>query len=319
MASASLPPLAAIRAFEAAARHGSFTKAGEELGMTQAAVSYQIRVLEDRIGTPLFVRRPRQVTLTETGQRLAPAVTDAFERLGAAYADARGVMKGTFTISTAQTFATNWLVEHIHAFQTLHPTLSVRLEATQRLAAFETEDIDVAIRGGHGPWPGLERHLLLEADFTPMLSPRLAETVGGIKKPEDLLKLPILDQGDPWWSIWFGVLGIDIACDDRTPTTKLGGQGMLARAVVAGRGVAMLTPALYRTELEAGLLLRPFERTETDGLGYWLVYPEGRRNAPKIRAFRDWIDKTIREQREEQQATLQGQRILKPNPDNSRR
>ncbi|SEB34789.1 transcriptional regulator [Nitratireductor aquibiodomus] len=296
MSGALLPPLAAVRAFEAASRHGSFTKAGEELGMTQAAVSYQIKILEDRIGTPLFVRRPRQVTLTETGQRFAPAVSDAFERLSAAYADARGMMEGTFTISTAQTFATNWLVENIDAFQELHPTLSVRLETTQRLAAFNTEDVDVAIRGGHGPWQGLERHLLVAADFTPMLSPRLADTIGGISTPEDLLKLPLLDLGDPWWTIWFGAIDIKIDSDDRPPMAKLGGQSMLARAAIAGRGVAMLTPALYRTELEAGLLLKPFERTEADGLGYWLVYPEGRRNAPKIRAFRDWILRSLQEE-----------------------
>ncbi len=206
------------------------------------------------------------------------------------------MMEGTFTISTAQTFATNWLVENIDAFQELHPTLSVRLETTQRLAAFNTEDVDVAIRGGHGPWQGLERHLLVAADFTPMLSPRLADTIGGISTPEDLLKLPLLDLGDPWWTIWFGAIDIKIDSDDRPPMAKLGGQSMLARAAIAGRGVAMLTPALYRTELEAGLLLKPFERTEADGLGYWLVYPEGRRNAPKIRAFRDWILRSLQEE-----------------------
>ncbi|MCR4268978.1 LysR substrate-binding domain-containing protein [Nitratireductor sp. ZSWI3] len=293
MTSFPLPPLTALRVFEAAARHGSFTRAGQELGMTQAAVSYQIKVIEERVGTPLFVRRPRQVTLTETGQRFAPLVTDAFERIASAYAEARGAMEGTFTISTAQTFAINWLVQNLDAFQALHPALTVRLEASQRLAAFQTEDVDVAIRSGHGPWPGLERHLLLMANFSPMLSPRLAETVGGIRTPEDLLRLPLLDPDDSWWQAWFGPIGIAIGQRDGNLSPKLGAQSMVARAAIAGRGVAMLTPALYRLEIEHGLLIQPFERIETDGLGYWLVYPEGRRNAPKIRAFREWLLKAV--------------------------
>lgn len=293
MLTASLPPLTALRAFEAAARHGSFTKAGEELGMTQAAVSYQIKVIEDRIGTPLFVRRPRQVTLTETGQRFAPAVSDVFERLAAAYADARGVMEGRLTISTAQTFATHWLVQNLDAFQALHPTLTVRLEATERLADFQTEDVDIAIRGGHGPWPGLSRQLLLEANFSPMLSPKLAETIGGVKEPADLLRLPLLEPDDSWWSQWFETAGLSVETREKRPGIALGPQGLAARAAMAGRGVAVLTPALYRDEIEHGLLYQPLEQTCSDGLGYWLVYPEGRRNAPKIRAFRDWIVKAL--------------------------
>lgn len=289
MAMEPLPPLAALRAFEAAARHGSFTRAGAELGMTQAAVSYQIKVLEDRIGAPLFTRRPRQVRLTETGRRFAPALREAFEHIAAAYAEARGALEGRLTISTAQTFANHWLVENLDAFQTLHPMLSVRMEATQRLADFETEDVDVAIRGGHGPWPGLARHLLLEARFTPMLSPRLAESIGGVNEPADLLRLPLLDPCDPWWQQWFAEAGVAPGTLTHGPSAKLGAQAMAARAAMAGRGVAVLTPALYRTEIEHGLLIRPFAQVSSDGLGYWLVYPPGRRNAPKIRAFRDWI------------------------------
>ncbi|WP_265519541.1 LysR substrate-binding domain-containing protein [Nitratireductor luteus] len=290
-----LPPLTAVRVFEAAARHGNFTKAGEELGMTQAAVSYQIKVLEDRVGTPLFVRRPRQVTLTETGQRLAPAVSDAFERLAAAYADARGTMEGSLNISTAQTFAANWLVENLDKFQALYPALTVRMESSQRLAAFEAEDVDVAIRGGVGPWPGLSRHLLMMADFSPMLSPRLAESAGMPTSPEDLLRLTILDSGDDWWSIWFKAHGVAFDARKHEPSAKLGAQSMVARAAIAGRGVAILTPALYRVELENRLLIQPFPRLCSDGSGYWLVYPEGRANAPKVKAFRDWILKAVAE------------------------
>ncbi|WP_048645237.1 LysR substrate-binding domain-containing protein [Nitratireductor soli] len=295
MRDGALPPLAALRAFEAAARHGSFTRAGEELGMTQAAVSYQIKVIEDRVGTPLFVRRPRQVVLTETGRRLAPAVSDAFERLAAAYAEARGTMQTTLTISVAQTFATNWLVQNLGAFQMLHPMLAVRLEATQHMVDFQTEDVDAAIRGGHGQWTGLAMHKLLEANFSPMLSPRLAETIGGIAKPEDLLRLPLVEPGDPWWNQWFAAAGVVTDSTSGPPSPRLGVQTLAARAAVAGRGVAILTPALYRDEVAQGLLVQPFDLICTDGLGYWLVYPEGRRNVPKIRAFREWITGAVAE------------------------
>ncbi|MGO4834913.1 LysR family transcriptional regulator, partial [Rhizobiaceae sp. 2RAB30] len=131
-----LPPLAAIRAFEAAARHGSFTKAAEELGMTQAAVSYQIKLLEDRVGAPLFLRRPRQVSLTETGKRLAPAVSEAFELLSAAYQTARHGAQGTLVINTVQTFAAQWLAQHMGEFQIAHPALAVRLEASSGVVDF---------------------------------------------------------------------------------------------------------------------------------------------------------------------------------------
>ncbi len=289
MKTGELPPLAALRAFEAAARHGSFTQAAAELGMTQAAVSYQIKVLEDRLGRALFVRRSRQVSLTFAGRQLAPAVSEAFERIAVAYAQARGTADGVLTISAAQTFATNWLAQNLSTFQAQNPTLAVRLESSQRLADFETEDVDLAIRAGAGQWPGLDAHLLVDADFTPMLSPRLAETIGGVKKPSDVLRLPILDANDPWWTQWLSAAGVSPDLLKKGPPSAMGVQALEARAAIAGRGVAILTPAFYRDEVERGLLVQPFELTCSDGRGYWLVYPRNRRNVPKIRAFRDWI------------------------------
>lgn len=285
MRDGALPPLAALRAFEAAARHGSFTKAGEELGMTQAAVSYQIKVIEDRVGTPLFVRRPRQVVLTETGRRLAPAVSDAFERLAAAYAEARGTMQTTLTISVAQTFATNWLVQNLGAFQMLHPMLAVRLEATQHMVDFQTEDVDAAIRGGHGQWTGLAMHKLLEANFSPMLSPRLAETIGGITRPEDLLRLPLVEPGDPWWNQWFAAAGVVTDSTSGPPSPRLGGPdscrargrrrprrgdpdpGALSRRGRAGPARPTIRPDLHgRARLLAGLPRGAPQRAENPRL-----------------------------------------------------
>ena len=286
---APLPPLQAIRVFEAVARHLSFTKAAQELGMTQAAASYQIKLLEERIGAPLFLRRPKQIELTEPGQRLAPAVSEAFAILGQAYAAARGGADGLLCVTTVLTFASNWLAQHLGAFQLAHPALAVRLDTSSRLTDFAREDVDLAIRSGGGKWPGLEAHKLLDADFTPMLSPRLAASIGGVNEPADLLRLPILDPGDIWWSQWFeaaGVTGHDLA---KRPGSSMGAQAYEANAAMAGHGVAILTRALFKNEIADGRLVQPFDLVGDDGHAYWLVYPTARRNVPKIRAFRDWI------------------------------
>ncbi|MDX8533343.1 transcriptional regulator GcvA [Mesorhizobium sp. VK25A] len=286
---APLPPLQAIRVFEAVARHLSFTRAAQELGMTQAAASYQIKLLEERIGAPLFLRRPKQIELTEPGQRLAPAVSEAFSILGQAYAAARGGADGLLCVTTVLTFASNWLAQHLGAFQLAHPALAVRLDTSSRLTDFAREDVDLAIRSGGGKWPGLEAHKLLDADFTPMLSPKLAASIGGVKQPADLLRLPILDPGDIWWSQWFeaaGVTGHDLA---KRPGSSMGAQAYEANAAMAGHGVAILTRALFKNEIADGRLVQPFDLVGDDGHAYWLVYPTARRNVPKIRAFRDWI------------------------------
>ncbi|MBZ9735355.1 transcriptional regulator GcvA [Mesorhizobium sp. CA15] len=286
---APLPPLQAIRVFEAVARHLSFTKAAQELGMTQAAASYQIKLLEERIGAPLFLRRPRQIELTEPGQRLAPAVSEAFAILGQAYAAARGGADGLLCITTVLTFASNWLAQHLGAFQLAHPALAVRLDTSSRLTDFAREDVDLAIRSGAGKWPGLEAHKLLDADFTPMLSPKLAASIGGVREPADLLRLPILDPGDIWWTQWFeaaGVTGHDLA---KRPGSSMGAQAYEANAAMAGHGVAILTRSLFKNEIADGRLVQPFDLVGDDGHAYWLVYPTARRNVPKIRAFRDWL------------------------------
>ncbi|MDX8466731.1 LysR substrate-binding domain-containing protein [Mesorhizobium sp. VK23B] len=286
---APLPPLQAIRVFEAVARHLSFTRAAQELGMTQAAASYQIKLLEERIGAPLFLRRPKQIELTEPGRRLAPAVSEAFAILGQAYAAARGGADGLLCVTTVLTFASNWLAQHLGSFQLAHPALAVRLDTSSRLTDFAREDVDLAIRSGGGKWPGLEAHKLLDADFTPMLSPKLAASIGGVKEPADLLRLPILDPGDVWWTQWFeaaGVAGHDLA---NRPGTSMGAQAYEANAAMAGHGVAILTRALFKNELADGRLIQPFDLVGDDGHAYWLVYPTARRNVPKIRAFRDWI------------------------------
>jgi LysR family glycine cleavage system transcriptional activator len=289
MAAPSLPPLAALRVFESAARHLSFTKAAAELGMTQAAVSYQVKLLEDRIGVPLFLRRPRQVVLTEAGQRFAPEVTQAFTQLAEAYAAVRNVAEGTLVISTIQTFASNWLARHLGSFQMLHPALAVRLEVQSRPVDFSREEVDVGIRSGSGDWPGVVRHQLFRSHFTPMFSPKLGGAARDVKTPADLLKLPILDPRDYWWDIWFKAAGVAETDLDKRPGSSMGSQASEANRAIAGQGVAILTPALVASELADGLLIQPFDLVASEDKAYWLVYPEARRNVPKIRAFRDWL------------------------------
>ncbi|TMV04130.1 LysR substrate-binding domain-containing protein [Brucella haematophila] len=285
----SLPPLSAIRVFESASRHASFTKAAEELGMTQAAVSYQIKMLEERVGAPLFLRMPRQVKLTELGEQLAPSITEAFETMRTAFATLREDAEGVLTISSVATFAANWLVQRLGSFQMEHPLLAVRLDTNDRLIDFTQSEVDLAIRTGTGNWPGLVSHELIKAQFTPMLSPKLAASIGGVREPADLLRLPAIDASDPWWRLWFEAAGVPDPQLRGNTQNRLGAQHLEGRAATAGLGMGILTPAFHTAEVAAGLLIQPFDLLCDDGRSYWLVHPESRRNVPKIRAFRAWI------------------------------
>ncbi|WP_119304726.1 transcriptional regulator GcvA [Dongia deserti] len=285
-----LPPLSAIRAFEAAARHGNFTKAAEELGMTQAAVSYQVKLLEDRVGTPLFLRQPRRVVLSEAGKRLAPAVAEAFQRLNAAFASLRETDESVLSVSAVNTFCTNWLVPRLGTFQMAHPNIAVRLEASHRVVDFAMEEFDVAIRSGKGDWPGVKAHQLFPVELTAVASPEFMKRAGPIKRAEDLLPLPLLDCTDECWQRWFAQAGVSKLPRLKGPIVQMQTQQMIGSAAMAGQGVALVTPALFDTDLAAGRLVQilPTVVSHYD-MKYWLVYPEERQKSAKIKAFRDWI------------------------------
>jgi len=286
----SLPPLTAVRAFEAVARHLSFTRAADELGMTQAAVSYQIRILEERVGMPLFLRKPRQIALSETGMRLAPQVHQAFDLLREAFAETRNQVDNLLVISTVVTFASQWLAQNLGLFQLEHPEIAVRLDSGNAMADLINGEVDIGIRSMAEPQGnGLVSHLLVQSDFTPLLSPALADSIGGITRPEDLLKLPLLDAQDEWVEQWFAAAGVPGYSPVGRPNFSLGVQSLLATAAMAGQGVTMLTPAFFRDEIATGRLLQPFDLLAPAGRGYYLVYAESRRNALKIRTFRDWM------------------------------
>ena len=285
-----LPPLTAIRAFEAVARHLSFTKAAQELGMTQAAVSYQIRILEERVGAPLFLRKPRQIALSELGARLAPEVSAAFEKLRNAFAESRSRAEGMLAISTVPTFASRWLAANIGLFQLAHPEIAVRVDSDSRIVDFSQAEFDVAIRATEKIEPGLIGHALAKVEFAPMLTPQLVEQYQ-VREPADLFRVPWITADDPWLAAWLQLAGVtDVVVPDK-PFMSLGSQQLEAAAVLAGRGVAMMTPLFYADEIAAGRLVQPFSTVGWEGHYYWFVYPEARRNWPKIKAFRDWIIK----------------------------
>ncbi|WP_275784086.1 LysR substrate-binding domain-containing protein [Pararhizobium gei] len=282
-------PLNALRVFEAAARLLSFTKAGDELGMTQTAVSYQIKLLEDHVGEPLFLRRTRHIALTDAGERLAPKIAQGLSVFEEALAALRSDAGQLLHIDSTATFAQQWLTRTLGRFQLKHPNIAVRLTTSPVIIDFASTRADVAVRWGKGDWPGLKAHRIMRMDFTPMLSPTLAASIGGIHNPTDLLKLPIISAADEWWKQWFTEAGIDDPGLGRFPANELGTQSFDAGMAIAGQGVAIVNPKHFPDEIESGRLYQPFSLTCNDGRDYWLVYPEGRRNIPKIRDFRNWL------------------------------
>lgn len=283
-----LPPLSAVRVFEAAARHENFTAAATELGMTQAAVSYQIRLLEERLGVPLFRREKKRVILTEAGRRALPEVKRAFDTLDSAFADIRAEDEGLLTISATTTFANTWLAWRIGGFQVQHPDMAVRLLADERYTDFVSDGADVAIRAGKDGWEGLEMHKLIAVDFTPMCSPEFLQRHGGTIAAEDLPHLPQISPQDPWWAHWLHEAGVETDEHVR-PGIRLDSQASEGHAAMAGQGVAMLSPFFWRNDLAEGRLVQLFDQLSTRGYGYWLCYPEHRKRVPKIKRFRDWL------------------------------
>lgn len=282
-----LPPLSAVRVFEAAARLENFSRAAEELGMTQAAVSYQVRQLEDRVGQALFVRDRGRVRLSEAGRRLAPAVTAALADLATAFADLRADDSGVLAISTIPSFGATWLSARIGRFQVAMPDLALRLATGGGLTDFARDGIDIAIRSGVGPWPGLSREFLMRYHVTPICSPGFLRA-NAIRTPHDLLRVQRLAPEDPWWAGWFAAAGVGappagqsgIALDSQVEEARLAGSGF---------GIALMTPMFWRDEIAAGQLVQPFPTFYLAPVSLWLVRPEGRSAVRKIERFREWL------------------------------
>ena len=279
-------PLASIRVFEAAARLKSFTRAAEELGMTQAAVSWQIKALEGRLGQSLFRRLPREVQPTESGERLSRAATEAMTLLRRAVSDLTEADEHILSITTLATLAAQWLAPRLGAFQLANPGLAVRLDTNPALLDLSRESFDVGIRSGYGDWPGLESQLLMPSVFTPLCSPTVAERLT-LREPGDLLEAPRIGL-EKEWAAWFEAAGVDAGT---RPASRLAAdyQVLEVAAALADQGVALASPILFAREIRTGLLIRPFPHTVAFHTGYFLVWPEGRRRSPKIKRFRDWL------------------------------
>ncbi len=289
-----LPPLPAIRAFEAAARHESFTAAAAELGLTQAAVSYQVKALEERLGAPLFLRERGRARLSPLGQRLLPTLRQAFDAIEAAFASHREEDESLLTITTTHTFANTWLAWRLGAFQMEHPELAVRLATANELVDLRSGDADVAIRAGRGEWDGLEKHQLFEVDFTPMASPAcMAEAqskFGPTVEPATLLQLPMISPQDSWWEQWFRDWGVPTEGPPPRGGLRLDNQANEGHAAMGAQGFALLTPFLWQGDIAAGRLVVPFpDKLSRRGWSYWLVFPPERRMVPKVKRFREWL------------------------------
>jgi LysR family glycine cleavage system transcriptional activator len=294
-----LPPLNALRAFEAAARHLSFTRAAMELNVTQAAISHQIRTLEEHFGLPLFRRLNRALLLTEEGQTLFPAVRDALDGLAEGSARLRArESAGTLTVSTLPSFAVKWLVPRMSHFQDRHPGIDLRISAKEYLVDFARDGIDVAIRFGAGSWPGVHAEWLADEALTPVCSPAL---LPGLQHPGDLAHATLLHEdmlplrGFPTWETWLAAVGVEGVDPLRGP--RFSHTHLMLQAAMDGRGVAMGLMLITADDLAAGRLVEPFTFRLASGFGYYLIYPPATAERPKTRAFSEWVMEEMASQR----------------------
>lgn len=287
--------MAAVRAFEAAGRTENFTAAAAELGMTQAAISYQVKSLEERLGAALFVREKGRARLTPLGARLLPALSSAFDSIESAFAAHRTEDETLLNVTTTHTFANTWLAWRLGAFQMEHPDLAVRMTTSNDIVDLRSGEADVAIRAGRGEWEGMINQKLFVSSFTPMASPACiaaAEArLGRRLEPADIAGEVMINPGDDWWAQWFADNGV-VADDShmRRPGVRLENQANEGHAAMAGQGFALLTPLLWHGDVAAERLRSPFpDRVSARGWAYWLVYPEERARVPKIKRFREWL------------------------------
>ncbi len=284
-----LPPLKAIRAFESAARNLSFTVAGGELFVTQAAVSQQVKALEEYLGVALFKRMNRSLALTPEGQALLPHVRKAFDHLykGVEVIES-GRNSGRITVSILSSLAARWLVPRLGRFNRAHPDIDVLVSPSSQMTDFARQDVDIAIRFGAGDYPGLRVDRLMGEYLFPVCSPRLTEGEHGVGCAEDLRYVPLIHDDDySHWRTWLTAAGVSNVNPERG--TIFTDSSMLLEAAVAAQGVALAREVLARSELETGRLVRPFEMSLPAHFAYYVVSPEETADRPKVRLFREWL------------------------------
>jgi LysR family glycine cleavage system transcriptional activator len=284
-----LPPLNALKAFEAAARHESFTRAAEELHVTQGAVSHQVKALEAELGVKLFNREHQRLTITGSGQDYLLVIRDALDRI--AMGTERLVLRqssGVLTVSTSPDFAAKWLVHRLSSFAEVHPEIDLRVSASLHHVDFAREEVDLAVRHGEGNWSGLEQTRLCSEQLFVVCSPKLLSLHGGLRKPADVLKFPLLHLDDRKdWSRWLeraGVGNVEI-----TQGLVLNRASMLIDAAINGQGIALARTALAAWDLINGRLVKPFAAASRLTKTYWIVCPKATSGLPKITMFREWL------------------------------
>lgn len=290
-----LPPLGALRAFEAAARLMSFTKAAEELHVTPAAISHQIHALEQDFGVRLFQRLSRSIALTPSARILLPGLSAGFAEVQAAVGRLRAHNDtGTLTVTASPSFAAKWLVLRLHRFQEEAPEIDVRISATDSVVDMSRGDFDVAVRYGAGRYPGLEVELLFTNEVFPACSPQLLAAGPPLRVPGDLRHHALIhdqaverDPLVPTWPMWLKAAGVT----DMTAPSGLSFNNMhlALDAAIAGHGVVLAYSTIAAADIAAGRLVRLFSLSLPDQFAYYLVTAPGALERPKVRAFRDWL------------------------------
>jgi LysR family glycine cleavage system transcriptional activator len=283
-----LPPLSALRPFEAAARLESFSRAADELALTHGAVSHQVRALEEHLGVPLFARHGKRVALTAAGRTFAEHVRAALEEIGQAADALRARRDDRLTVSVLPSFASRWLMPRLIRFMDANPSIEVNVIASTALADFAAEEVDVAIRFGLGPWPPLACEKFLEDEYFPVASPKLNR--GKLPKtPRDLLGLGIIREDRDYWKAWFEKAGVPIeeARAARGPTFNDSTYSLQSAA--RGEGVALARRSIVREDLERGTLKRLFDISVPSRERYWFVSPQEIADTAKVKAFRAWV------------------------------
>ncbi len=284
-----LPSLTGLRAFEAAGRHLSFTRAAHELNVSQAAVSHAIKSLEEQLGVRLFRRGPRGLLLTEQGQAFLPPVREAFRQLESATEsllehDATGAL----TVSVLPSFAARWLVPRLARFRDRHPEIDVLVLAHDAPVNFDRDNVDVALRYGAGDYTGVVVEPFMTEEIFPVVSPALRDRPPGLNRPEDLAHYTLLhDDLEPGWPAWLLAAGLTHIDPRRGPAFS--DSSMLLQAAVDGQGIALGRSALARDDLRAGRLVRPFRLSLPAHFSYFVLYPAHTANRSKVRAFRAWL------------------------------
>ena len=284
-----LPPLNSLKAFEAAARHESFTRAAEELCVTQGAVSQQVKALEAGLGIKLFNRERQRLIITESGRDYLTVVRDALDRI--AVGTERLLQRqnsGVLTVSTSPDFAAKWLVHRLGHFAEAHAEIDLRVSATLHHVDFAREEVDLAVRHGDGNWPGLDPAQLSAEQLFAVCSPKLLSGRRKLGKPVDLLKFPLLhlDNRDDWKK-WLRAVGVDDA--EVTHGPVLNRASMVIDAAINGQGVALARTTLAAWDLINGRLVRPFPDSLSLSKTYWIICPKATSNLPKIVTFRNWL------------------------------